>query len=836
MADSPAPRPPRSGPAAGRPAAGHTTASPPGATRLWRFAPFALLLLAAFVGWLAWDWWSIVPAEVTAQYVGRDRCLVCHQSEAQKWNGSDHDRAMDHATAATVLGDFQDVSLEHHGAKARFSRRGDQFWVRTEGPDGQEHDYPIRFVFGVKPLQQYLVEIKSGGDAGGAGGSPSAATREAKGTITLPTSSVSRNAVSQSLGRLQVLRWSWDTERKRWFHLDPPDARGEKLAADDPLHWTGAAQNWNHMCADCHSTNVHKNFDLATRTYHTTFSEIDVSCETCHGPGSLHVQLASARSPFWDRERGYGLVTMQRHEAREEVESCAPCHSRRSVIHPGEAGDETYFDRHDLELLRPETYYADGQIRDEVYEFGSFRQSKMYHKGIRCSDCHDPHSTRVYFEDNRLCTSCHQHAPSKYDTPEHHHHAAGSAGSQCVACHMPETPFMDVDLRRDHGLRVPRPDLSVTIQSPNVCTGCHLGTDQVPGERLVDAATAAKMPHYADWLSARQNGQEAVGRELARVDAWSADWFARWYGPRDRATWPLALAAGWRGDPTAVPGLTAMVEDRELPGIVRASGLERLSQLSPADASRLASEVVRDADPLLRAAALRALEAQAPQDWRTTIVPRLGDPVRLVRTEAARMLASVPAAELSLEQQKARHRGLEEMRQGLEAQSDQAGALLMLGVLAEQQGMAAAAEASYRAAIAVQPQVTGPRSNLAALLERQGDATQVARLRAEELDLLARDARLAPRHAATQYRYALSLYLNGRVAEAVPVLQQACTLEPNNADFHLMLALLLEHNRRWDEALAALDQLERIRPADPGAAEVRARIEAQRKNQPTTAP
>jgi Flp pilus assembly protein TadD len=246
--------------------------------------------------------------------------------------------------------------------------------------------------------------------------------------------------------------------------------------------------------------------------------------------------------------------------------------------------------------------------------------------------------------------------------------------------------------------------------------------------------------------------------------------------------------------------------------------------------------VVRDADPLLRAAALRALEAQAPQDWRTTIVPRLGDPVRLVRTEAARMLASVPAAELSLEQQKARHRGLEEMRQGLEAQSDQAGALLMLGVLAEQQGMAAAAEASYRAAIAVQPQVTGPRSNLAALLERQGDATQVARLRAEELDLLARDARLAPRHAATQYRYALSLYLNGRVAEAVPVLQQACTLEPNNADFHLMLALLLEHNRRWDEALAALDQLERIRPADPGAAEVRARIEAQRKNQPTTAP
>ncbi len=104
-------------------------------------------------------------------------------------------------------------------------------------------------------------------------------------------------------------------------------------------------------------------------------------------------------------------------------------------------------------------YHADGQQRDEVYNWGSFLQSKMYASGVTCSDCHDPHSGKLRAEGNALCAAC--HLPSKYDAAAHHHHKPGSAGAACVACHMPTTTYMVVDPRHDHSLRVPRPDLSV---------------------------------------------------------------------------------------------------------------------------------------------------------------------------------------------------------------------------------------------------------------------------------------------------------------------------------------------------------------------------------------
>ncbi len=245
--------------------------------------------------WLCADWWIGLPPDATATYVGRATCAECHAGQADKWQGSDHDLAMDVATDESVLGDFNDATLEHFGIVSRMYRSGDKFIVHTEGPDGQMHDYPIKYVFGVRPLQQYLVEFDR--------------------PASMPPTQEAR---------LQVLRISWDTEQRRWFYLSPPDVH-TKLAPDDPLHWTGSGQNWNHMCASCHSTNVHKNFDVATRSYHTTFSEIDVSCETCHGPGSLHIELARAKSLFWDRHRGYALKPLKSANSRPEIETCRPC-------------------------------------------------------------------------------------------------------------------------------------------------------------------------------------------------------------------------------------------------------------------------------------------------------------------------------------------------------------------------------------------------------------------------------------------------------------------------------------------------------------------------------
>ena len=361
------------------------------------------ILLAALGAWASVDWYSAVPLDTldAAQYVGRETCAKCHQQQTQLWTGSHHDRAMEIASEQTVLGDFDNAEFSRFGVKTRMFRRDGKFMVHAEGPDGEFRDYEVKWTFGIEPLQQYMVELDD--------------------------------------GRVQVLRVSWDTRKNEWFYVAPADARDERLMPGDPLHWTGMAQNWNTMCAECHSTNLRKNFDLATNSYHTEFAEIDVSCEACHGPGSAHVELAESRSLFWDRRIGYGLTNVLKGaDHAHQVDTCAPCHSRRVGINADYRHGDAFLDSYNPQLLEAGLYHADGQILDEVYVYGSFLQSRMYREKVRCSDCHDPHSLKLKFEGNQLCTQCHQ--PGKYDSPIHHHHdiekAHAAGATQCVNCHM----------------------------------------------------------------------------------------------------------------------------------------------------------------------------------------------------------------------------------------------------------------------------------------------------------------------------------------------------------------------------------------------------------------
>ena len=319
----------------------------------------------------------------------------------------------------------------------------------------------IKYTFGVSPLQQYLVEFPD--------------------------------------GRLQALPIAWDTRPmeqggQRWFHLYPE----EQITHDDELHWTRAAQNWNFMCADCHSTGVRKNYDPVADRFETQWAEIDVACEACHGPASRHLAWAEAKEAGkpWDEDENKGL-TVRLDERRDitwtvdpatgnavrskprtserELEVCAQCHARRGQIAEDYVPGKPFLDDYRPALLEPPLYYADGQQRGEVYKWGSFLQSKMYAKGVTCSDCHEPHSGKLRASGNAVCTGC--HLQGKYDTAEHHHHPPGSAGAACAACHMPTTTYMVIDPRHDHSLRVPRPDLSVEFGTPNPCTGCHTDRD-----------------------------------------------------------------------------------------------------------------------------------------------------------------------------------------------------------------------------------------------------------------------------------------------------------------------------------------------------------------------
>jgi len=730
------------------------------------------LVTVLFAGTIVFaDYWRTIPEDVVASYVGRDSCATCHAKETAAYVDSHHDKAMDLATDATVLGDFNNATLDHDGMISRMFRDGKRFMVHTDGPTGKMEDFEVKYVFGVDPLQNYMVEFDR-----------------------------DENTLPGELARVQVLRISWDTKNKKWFYIRPPDVK-EKLLPDDPLHWTGLAQRWQTMCADCHSTNLKTNFDVQTTSYHTTFSEIDVSCEACHGPASTHVEMANSVGLFWDRKIGYGLNKLKTESNKPQIETCAPCHSRRGLMQPGFTGGPNYHDYYQLELLQPETYYDDGQIKDEVYVFGSFTQSRMYHKNIRCTDCHDPHSLQLKHPGNETCTSCHQHPAGKYDVPAHHRHAVNSEGAKCVNCHMPGRTYMDVDFRRDHSLRVPRPDLSVEFQTPNACTDCHIKDqlEKVPSEKR------ESLREYADWLAARDAGDATIGGLLAETDKWCDDACEKWYGEERKTPehYGQTIASFRRGDPGSVEKMLnlAMQKDDTTPAIVRATAFDNLASSGATGCSVSAMRAMEDTTdhPRVRAAAVRCFASESPSQVRRALIPRLNDDSRLVRTEAAQMLASPQVYESLTSNERTRvDLALREVEQSIAAVGDRAGAHMSWAGLCEQRQMIPEAIKAYETAIRVEPTVSGARTNLAALLEQlagRGDARAAMRaktLRAAELPLLGRDSKLAPDNAPLQYRYGLALYLAGDLPAAMQQLKRAAELAPDVEDFRVAVELLQE--------------------------------------------
>jgi predicted CXXCH cytochrome family protein len=632
-----------------------------------------------------------------ATFVGREACRPCHEAAFTSWQGSDHDLAMDMATEDTVLGDFNNAVFTSKGTISRFFKRDGRFFVNTEGPDGKLGDFEITYTFGHEPLQQYLVPFPG--------------------------------------GRLQCLSIAWDTDLDEWFDLYP----NQVIPPDDWLHWTRAAQNWNGMCAECHSTNLRKNFDAASNTYHTTWSEIDVSCEACHGPGSDHVAWAAIQPMARPEIEDYGLVVRTGGiSSREQVELCAPCHSRRSELGDWDHSTTALLDSHLPSLLEEGLYYADGQILDEVYVWGSFTQSKMYANDVRCSDCHDAHSLKLKFEGNDLCLQCHR--ADAYDTPDHHFHkkifeGRPSDGALCVKCHMPERAYMVIDERADHSLRVPRPDLSQTLGTPNACSqgGCH---DDRP-------------------LS------------------WSVDAFTRWYGQAKKPHYGPTLLAGREGRPEARDGLVRLAGDQLYPAIVRATALSLLGQYPGEESTRAFAIALADPEPLMRHTAVSSVVAASPEELVELVAPLLLDPVRAVRMQAAVQLADIPDRLLKSYQLRALSDALTEYRKAMEHSLDFAFAGHNLGNLAARLGDVAEAERYYRTAISIDDLFYPAKANLAVLLSAQG--------RNEEAEALLRSILEAyPEQYDVAYSLGLLLAEMGRYQEAESYLARAAAGMPGH--------------------------------------------------------
>jgi tetratricopeptide (TPR) repeat protein len=718
-----------------------------------------VLGVAAVVAVALWHWtpWVAHPtakAISTAAYVGQERCAQCHAAQAKAWRTSHHALAMQVANQATVLGNFRDTHFTQDGDRSNFFTKDGKFQVNTPGADGKPADFDFTYTFGVYPLQQYLVPF----------------TR----------------------GRLQSFVVAWDSRDQqqngqRWFDLYPD----QKIRPGDPLHWTGRNQTWNYMCAECHSTNLRKNYDLTRDSYATTWSEIDVSCETCHGPGSNHVAWADSRghNSYRHQDDSKGLVVnltppkgvwaasdanaetthwKGAPRSHTEVETCAPCHSRRHPITANAQPGQPLLDGYIPSLLEEGVYYADGQILEEDYEWGSFIQSKMYHEGVTCSDCHNPHSGKLpQVGLNAVCGKC--HSPAKFDTEQHHHHKPESAGALCVNCHMPTRTYMVVDVRRDHSFRVPRPDFSIVHGTPNACNQCHKD----------------------------------------KANAWAAETVAKWYGPnrRQEAHFVAALDAGRRGSPDAEAKLTNLIADAGKPGIARATALSLLPPYLTPSGIPTVQRALGDDDPLVRCEAVKALEPLPASDRVRFAAPLLSDSIRAVRIETARLLAGTPPDQLQPAQKENLDRAIQELIASENASSDRPENHVNLALLYAQMGRSNDAEGELQTALRLDPDNVPAMVNLADFYRSQQRDHEGRRL-------LEKAITLAPNAAEPIYALGLLKIRQKQYQEALPLLGKAAMLQPANARYSYVYAVALNSAGSGDQAIRVLEGAHRRHPAD----------------------
>ncbi|MGD8332755.1 MAG: multiheme c-type cytochrome [Desulfobacterales bacterium] len=675
-----------------------------------------------------------------ATFVGSQKCMDCHRAEYDKWQNSHHDRAMEVADNTTVLGDFNNSVVEFHGVASRFYRQDNQFFVHTQGPDGKMSDFEITHTFGWYPLQQYLVPFPG--------------------------------------GRLQCLPIAWDVKEKRWYHLYP-DA---PIDPSDWLYWTNAGQNWNGMCAECHSTNLKKNYDIQSDAYQTTWSEIDVSCEACHGPGSRHVEWAELPDMARPQTADYDLVVIAKDmDSREQVELCAPCHSRRAIL-----GDYTHAEPDLLDsmlpsLLTPELYFADGQILEEVYVYGSFTQSKMYSRNVRCSDCHDVHSIKKVKEGNELCLQCHR--AGIYDTKAHHFHKKKGengepiksvdgkvlfdvgTGAECVQCHMPERPYMVIDYRADHSFRIPRPDLSIKMSTPNACNRCHVD----------------------------------------KTDQWSNEYMTKWYGPGRQAHYGAIIDEGRKRSRHAHKDLIKLAGDPLYPVIVRSTALSLLAAYPGEETSRAYELALMDDEALIRRTAVDHLTVSDPKRQAELLISMLYDPVTAVRIEAARRMAEVSNPALNSHQQTVFQASLDEYQKSMEYSADFAFGrhnLANLYVALEQPQKAVE---NYQAAIKIDHLFYPAKVNLAMLYNQMGKNS--------EAEILLREVAAShPEMVEVHYSLGLLMAEEKKYAEAAHHLKQAAAGMPHRARVHYNLGLLLQYLKQDLEAEAALRKAQELEP------------------------
>ena len=690
------------------------------------------------------------------EFIGEQSCKSCHAKQYNDWLQSDHFMAMQPPNDSTVKGNFNNVSFTADGVTSRFFKKDGKFFINTQGEDGNNHDYEVKYIFGFTPLQQYLVEFPG--------------------------------------GRMQVPRVSWDTKQKKWFH----QYAGQKISSNDWFHWTANSQNWNTMCASCHSTNLQKNYSVDSDSYHTTYSVINVSCESCHGAGKLHVDFVNSS----DHKNGKmipGYYLDKNSAQLPQINTCAPCHARKSDISATLTKSGEIMDNYIPEIPSTEHFHADGQVNDEDYIYTSFLQSKMFHRDVKCSNCHNPHSGKILFAANQLCLQCHE---KKYDDPSHTFHPVGIAASECKSCHMPGKIYMGVDLRHDHSFRVPRPDLSVKYGTPNACTNCHNN----------------------------------------KTSQWATDAIVKWYGPVRKYHFADDLIPGSKIEEGSEAHLVKLLGDTAVPNIVKATAAHYLGSIPTQNSLSNLLQLLSNNDAHIRYRALRSLSNFPVGNWKENVGPLLSDKVRAVRIAAADLYITIPEKDIPGQYSQAFSAARSELQNYVLYQADFSVGNVMIADYYLRLNDFSNAEKFYVRALKKDSMMNYARLNLSTVYNAQAKNDKALEVlqTSEKIDptndrifynmallynemndkkgaerSFAKAVSLKTTNPRVYYNYGLLLNEIKKFKEAETVLQKGVSINPSSAEMYYALCFVYLQTNNMVKAKETAIKLKELDPGNP---------------------
>lgn len=647
------------------------------------------------------------------------QCIDCHQNQVSLWQQSDHAKAMAPADNHTVLGDFGNAQLDHFSQKVTFTLENKEYWV-TLTHEGRSSKHKVEYTFGHFPLQQYLVETQQ--------------------------------------GRMQVLPYAWDSRNikeggQKWYPIYPD----ENIKHQDRLHWQQPLQNWNGMCADCHSDGLKRNYSIADNRFDTQWDNINVGCQSCHGKMDTHPQKATR--PSEAKDIGQWVRDLQQTTAKWQgpprdngsMQSCFACHSLRSPVTDGFDTLRPYLDQFSPNFIAPPLYHVDGQIKEEVYVYGSFLQSKMFAQGVNCQDCHDPHSMKLKAENNAVCLQC--HSPEVFNVTSHHRHTEGSEGSQCVNCHMPSTRYMGVDDRRDHSFKIPRPDLSIQYKTPNACTGCHEDKN----------------------------------------DAWAAATLKQWHGlPAPLSATLHTFQELQSGRSVTITQHLALINDSTVSEIVRATAISHLPNTTQQLSNNAVKSWVMSETPLIRLALARNGQILAPADRLKSFSLLLDDKFQSIRVAAANHLLNAPVTEKSI-----LDKAISELLKMNDVNSWRGEGNLNQSMLHLGMGNTAKAINALQRGIDVEPYFAENYINLADLYRISGETEN-------EKQTFEHGLKTVPGSAMLHYSYGLHLIRSKQHNRAISSFSKALKIEPKNSQFAYVYILSLDGTGQTKRALSIL--------------------------------